>query len=293
MKRIISAIITVVLALCLSFSLIGCAPSDNSNPSDNNNPSDNSKTIRVGASPTPHAEILTQIKDELKKDGWKLEIVEYDDYVIPNTALESGDLDANYFQHLPYLNNFNATRDTHIVKAEAIHYEPLTVFGNGVTKANFAAKKTGRTIFIPNDGSNETRALFLLQDEGYITLRADATADQTLTKSDITDNKGNNIVEVEASYTPAQLSNSDAGSLAVVNGNYALAANLNFANALATENAAGSAAVLYANIVAVKQGNENSAKTQALVKALKSQKVYDYILQQYNGAVLPSFTVAD
>lgn len=252
---------------------------------------DDGKTIRVGASSTPHAEILSQIKGDLKKQGYNLEIRIMDDYVTPNIALDEGELDANYFQHLPYLTNFNAENETHLVSAGAIHYEPFGVYGKGVSQTDFDTNKTGRTILIPSDGSNCTRALFVLQQEGYITLRDGVSASDTLSDQDIADSKGNTVRLFEASTLPAQLNNADNGTIAVINGNYAIAAGLNIANALATEDANGPAASLYANIIAVKEGNEQSEKTIALLNALKTQKVYDYINNTFGGAVKPSFTL--
>jgi D-methionine transport system substrate-binding protein len=252
---------------------------------------DKGTTIRVGASSTPHAEILSQIKGDLKKQGYNLEIRIMDDYVTPNIALDEGELDANYFQHLPYLTNFNAENETHLVSAGAIHYEPFGVYGKGVSQTDFDTNKTGRTILIPSDGSNSTRALFVLQQEGYITLRDGVSASDTLSDQDIADSKGNTVRLFEASTLPAQLNNADNGTIAVINGNYAIAAGLNIANALATEDANGPAASLYANIIAVKEGNEQSEKTIALLNALKTQKVYDYINNTFGGAVKPSFTL--
>ena len=241
----------------------------------------------VGATSTPHGEILEQIKDDLAAQGYELEIVIFDDYVLPNTSLEEGSLDANYFQHTPYLNSFNAQNGTDIVSAASIHYEPFGLYGNGVTSV--ADVKEGATIIIPADDSNETRALLLLEQEGLITLPEGANAVDGVTTLDIVDNKGYNIITVQADTVAAQFNNSDSGSLAVINGNYALAAGLNIADALAVEDASGSAAQTYANIVAVRSGDENSPKTTALVNALKTDKVKQYIEDTYNGAVVAIF----
>lgn len=279
MKKFLRTLFVSALALTLAaFAFTGCG-------------TDKSKTIVVGASSTPHAEILAQIKDDLKADGWTLEIKVLDDYNIPNVSLENGELDANYFQHKPYLDNFNKKNNTHLVSVGAIHYEPFGIYGKNVTKADFDSNKTGRTIILPSDGSNCTRALFLLQENGFITLRADAKSTDTLSDLDVTDDKGNTLSLVEAEVTSAQLNNADNGAIAVVNGNYALAAGLKIADALATERVDSDAAVTYANIIAVKEGNENSDKTKALLKALKSQKVINYINATYGGAVKPSFTL--
>lgn len=251
---------------------------------------DGDRTITVGASSTPHAEILNAVKDELAADGWTLNVVVYGDYVLPNLALENGELDANYFQHTPYLDNFNLEKGTHLVSAAKIHYEPFGVYGKNVTREEFGAVKTGRTIFVPGDGTNCTRALLLLQEEGYVKLRDGVKASDALTDKDVLDPNGNEIVLVAAEQVPAQLRNSDDGTLAVVNGNFALASGLNVRDALATERADGDAAQLYANIVAVRSGTEHSEKTQALVRALQSKTVSDFIERTYGGAVLPVFT---
>lgn len=245
------------------------------------------KTIKVGASSTPHAEILEQVKKSLADDGYELEIVVYDDYVLPNQALNDGELDANYFQHTPYLNSFNASNGTQLSSAVSVHYEPFGIYGNGVTDLSTLAE--GTTIIIPADDSNETRALLLLQQEGLIELPADASAAKGVTVLDIVDAHGFNVTPVQADTVPAQLSNSDVGTIAVINGNYALAAGLHASDALAVEDASGDAAQTYANIVAVRTGDEKSEKTTALVKALTSDTVRDYINNTYNGAVVPIF----
>ena len=243
--------------------------------------------IVVGASSTPHAEILEQVKDALAAEGYDLQIVIYDDYILPNTALEDGQLDANYFQHTPYLNYFNESNGTHLVSAGLIHYEPFGLYGNGVDKvADIAA---GATILIPADDSNETRALLLLQQEGLIELPADASAEKGVSHLDIVDDHGFNITPVQADTVPAQLANSNEGTAAVINGNYALAAGLHIENALAVEDASGDAAQTYANLIAVKEGNENDPKTLALVKALQTDAVKEFIASTYNGAVVAIF----
>lgn len=245
------------------------------------------ETIKVGASSTPHAEILEQVKDALAEKGYDLDIVVYDDYVLPNKALADGDLDANYFQHTPYLNSYNASNGTDLVAAAKIHYEPFGLYGNGVSAVADIAD--GATILIPADDSNETRALFLLQQEGLIKLPDDADAAKGVSTLDIVDDGGYNIVTVQADTVPAQLKNAAAGSIAVINGNYALAAGLKISDALASEDANGAAAQTYANIIAVRAGDENSPKTQALLKALKTDAVKQYIADTYNGAVVASF----
>lgn len=232
---------------------------------------------------------MQTIKEDLAAEGWKLEIEVFDDYILPNTALENGELDANYFQHTPYLDTFNADYGTDLVAVDKIHYEPFAVYGKNVT--DYGENKTGRTILIPNDGSNLARALFVLRDEGYITLRDGVSASESLTVLDISDSKGNTVKPILAETVAAQLSESEDGTIAVINGNYALQAGLDVKNALAVEDASGDAAQTYANIIAVKRGNEKSEKTVALLKALKTKKVFDFITNTYGGAVLPVFKV--
>ena len=241
----------------------------------------------VGASATPHAEILEQVKDALAAEGYDLQIKIFDDYVLPNTALEDGELDANYFQHTPYLNSFNEANGTHLVSAALIHYEPFGIYGNGVSDLSELAE--GADIIIPADDSNETRALLLLQQEGLITLPEDASAPEGVTTLDIVDDGGYNITAVQADTVPAQLANSNEGTIAVINGNYALQAGLHSADALALEDASGDAAQTYANIVAVREGEEQSEKTLALVKALQTAEVKTFIEETYNGAVVAIF----
>ena len=223
------------------------------------------KKIVIGASPSPHADILKVAKKELKKEGYELEIKEYSDYVQPNTALESGDLDANYFQHKPYLDDFNKQKKTHLVSAGTIHYEPFGIFP-GKTKT--------------------LRALLLLQDQGLIKLKDGAGL--TATKKDIVENKKDlAIKEIEAAQIPRSLKDVD---IAVVNGNYALEAGLKVnKDALATEDADSIGAKTYGNVVAVKKGNEKTDATKALIKALKSDTVKKYINDKYDGAVVPLF----
>ena len=234
------------------------------------------KKIVIGASPSPHADILKVAKKELKKEGYELEIKEYSDYVQPNTALESGDLDANYFQHKPYLDDFNKQKKTHLVSAGTIHYEPFGIFP-GKTKTLKALK---------NGTTNEARALLLLQDQGLIKLKDGAGL--TATKKDIVENKKDlAIKEIEAAQIPRSLKDVD---IAVVNGNYALEAGLKVnKDALATEDADSIGAKTYGNVVAVKKGNEKTDATKALIKALKSDTVKKYINDKYDGAVVPLF----
>ena len=242
--------------------------------------------IRVAASPTPHAEILAIAKEILAAQGYELEIVEYTDYVQPNLVVDSGDLDANYFQHTPYLSTFNEEHGTDLVSVGLIHYEPFGIYA-GKT-ASLEELADGAEVIIPNDGSNETRALLLLQQEGLITLADGIDASSNASVYDIVDNPKNlNITEMEAAQLPNSLQDVD---IAVINGNYALQAGLNAgADALAIEDASGDAAQTYANIVAVKAGNENDEAIQALVAALQSQQVKDFIDATYEGAVVAIF----
>lgn len=283
MKKITS----LILALVLTFSLVALSACGSKTNDDKDTASGDDKVITVGASATPHAEILEQIKQALADEGYELKIVTYDDYVLPNQALADGTLDANYFQHKPYLDSFNAANGTNLVSVGGIHYEPFGIYGNGITDLKDLAK--GATIIIPADDSNETRALFLLQQEGLIKLPDDADAAKGVSTLDIVDDGGYNIVTVQADTVPAQLKNASTGTIAVINGNYALAAGLKISDALASEDANGAAAQTYANIIAVRAGDENSPKTQALLKALKTDAVKQYIADTYNGAVVASF----
>lgn len=248
---------------------------------------DGDNVIKVGATSTPHGEILEFVKDKLAEQGYDLQITIYDDYVLPNKAVADGELDANYFQHTPYLNSFNASNGTDLVSVAKIHYEPFGLYGNGVTSVADVAE--GASIVIPADDSNETRALLLFQQEGLIELPEDANANDGVTTLDIVDDHGYNITTVQADTVAAQFANSDAGSLAVINGNYALAAGLDINTALAVEDASGDAAQTYANIIAVRSGDENLPKIQALVSTLQSDDVKTYIEENYNGAVVAIF----
>ena len=244
-------------------------------------------TLKIGASSTPHGELLEIVKPKLEEKGIKLDIVIYDDYVLPNTALQDGTLDANYFQHAPYMNSFNEANGTDLVSAGLVHYEPMGIYST--TLKDLKELEKGATILVPDDVSNQTRALLLLQQEGLIELPADATAEKGVTHLDIVDDHGFVVTPVQADTVPAQLENSNAGTVAVINGNYALGAGLHVENALAVEDASGDAAQYYANLIAVRAGDENSEKTQALVKALQTDAVKDFISSTYNGAVVAIF----
>ena len=241
-------------------------------------------TLKVAASPTPHAEILNVAKEVLAEQGIDLEVVEFSDYVQPNLVTESGEVDANYFQHKPYLDGFNVEQGTHLVSVGPVHYEPFGIYpGKSSDLENIA---DGATIAIPSDTTNEARALQLLAAQGLITVRDDAGL--TATINDITENPHNiKFEEIEAAQLPRTVQDVD---FAVINGNYALAAGFSVKNdALATEDASSEAAQTYANILAVKEGRENDPAIQALYAALTSDKVKDYINSTYDGAVVPIF----
>lgn len=239
-------------------------------------------TIKVAASATPHAEILEQAKALLAEDGWELEVTVFDDYIQPNLVVESGEFDANYFQHIPYLENFNAEQGTHLVNAGGIHYEPFGIYPG--TKSSLDELEEGDTIAVPNDTTNEARALLLLQDNGVITLKEGAGLEATV--KDIEDNPKNiQILELEA----AQVSRvKDEVAFVVLNGNYALQAGFSVGqDSIAYEKSDSEAAKTYVNVIAVKEGNENSEAIQALVNVLKSAEITQYINDTYDGAVIP------
>ena len=239
--------------------------------------------IVVGASPAPHAEILAAAEPVLNEAGYTLDIVEYTDYVQPNLALEAGELDANYFQHGPYLEQFNVEHGTDLVSAGTIHYEPFGIYA-GKT-ASLEELADGATVAVPNDTTNEARALLLLEAQGLLTLKEGAGLDAT--KNDIVENpKDLDILEVEAAQIPLSLQDVD---IAVINGNYAIDAGLKVSDALAVEASDSEAAVTYGNVVAVKAGEETSDKVLALVEALKSDTVKSFIEETYEGAVVPMF----
>lgn len=267
----------VLLAVASLLLFAGCGASTEES-------GDADKTIVVGASPTPHAEILEVAKDVLAEDGYTLEIQEFTDYVQPNLTLENGELDANYFQHLPYLEDFNEKNATNLVSAGAIHYEPLGLYPGKTTSLDNLAD--GASIAIPNDTTNEARALLLLETIGLIKL--DEAAGLEATPKDIVENPKNlSFTELEAAQLARSLQDVD---LAVINGNYAIEAGLNAdTDALVKEEKDSLAAQTFANIVAVREGEENSEKTVALMKALTSDQVRDFINENYDGAVVPIF----
>lgn len=275
----IRAVLALALIAALGLTaLTGCGAGSAADES-----ADESKVIRVGASPTPHAEILKQVADDLAAEGWELEVIEYTDYVLPNTDLQAGEIDANFFQHLPYLNDFNEENGTDLVSVAAIHFEPLALYA-GKTAA-LDAIADGAKIAVPNDATNEARALLLLEAEGLITLKDGAGLEATV--KDIVDNPKNiEFVEVEAAAAPATLAEVD---FAVINGNYALSAGLSADDIVAAEAADSEAAETYANILVVKAGSEDDEGVAALVKALTSDKTRSFIEEQFGGAVVPVF----
>ena len=245
-------------------------------------------TIKVAASATPHAEILEEAKPILEKEGWDLEVTVFDDYVQPNLVVESGDFDANYFQHIPYLDNFNEEQGTHLVNAGGIHYEPFGIYPG--KKETLDDLEDGDTIAVPNDTTNEARALLLLQDNGVITLKDGAGLEATV--KDIEENPKNiQIEELEA----AQVSRvKDEVAFVVLNGNYALQAGYSVSkDSIAHETSDSEAAKTYVNIIAVKEGNEDNEAVKALVDVLKSDEIKDYINETYDGAVVPFEESAD
>ena len=239
-------------------------------------------TIKVAASATPHAEILEQAKPLLAEQGYDLEVTVFDDYVQPNLVVESGDFDANYFQHIPYLDSFNEEKGTHLVNAGGIHYEPFGIYPG--TKKSLDELAEGDSIAVPNDTTNEARALLLLQANGIITLKDGAGL--TATKTDIVENPKNvEIVELEAAQVARVV---DETAFVVLNGNYALEAGYSVGkDALAYETSDSEAAKTYVNVIAVKEGNENSDAIKALVDTLKSDDIKNYINETYDGAVIP------
>lgn len=261
--------ILILFILTLTLFLTSCGNDEN--------------TIKVGASSTPHAEILEFVRPLLKEKGYKLEIIEIDDYTIPNTSLAQGSIDANYFQHLPFLNLYNQNNNTNLVSVAAIHYEPFGLYGNQITNLSEATKQ----ILIPNDGSNRSRALLLLQQVGLITLKEGLNPENDITLDDVINFNGYDIKELSAENIPSSFKYSTKGTLAVINGNYALSAGINIKDALATEDEKSVAVSTYANIIAVKEENKNDLKIQALIEVLTSDEVKNYIVNTYNGAVRP------
>ena len=270
------SILALVLALALS-ALTACGGGSDSGDDSAD------KTIKVAASPTPHAEILNSISDALAEEGWTLEVVEFEDYVQPNVATTEGEVDANYFQHVPYLDEYNAENGTELVAVGNVHYEAMGVYkGN---KDSFDALEDGDQIAVPNDTTNEARALQLLAANGVITLKDGVGLEAT--KTDIVDNPKNiEIKELEAASIPGALQDVAFG---VINANYALGASLTTDDAVAYEAADSEAAETYVNVIVVNKGNEESEKTKALVAAVQTDAVKEFIEKTYNGAVIAKF----
>ena len=277
MKKFGAFLLAGVLAIG---TLTGCGSTDKK--AEGSTGSTDSKVIKVAASATPHAEILEEAKPLLEKEGYDLEVTVFDDYVQPNEVVESGDFDANYFQHIPYLNSFNEEKGTHLVNAGGIHYEPFGIYPG--TKSSLDDIADGDTIAVPNDTTNEARALLLLQDNGIIKLKDGAGLEATV--NDIEENPYNvEIVELAAEQVARV---AEETSYIVLNGNYALQAGYSVSkDALAYETSDSEAAKTYVNVIAVKEGNEDSEKIQALVDVLKSDEIKDFINEKYDGAVIP------
>ncbi len=266
-KKIVVTIVTAALVLG---TLAGCGSKKDDG------------TITVAASATPHAEILEQVKPILADQGYTLEVTVFNDYVQPNQVVESGEFDANYFQHIPYLDSFNEEQGTHLVNAGGIHYEPFGIYPG--TKSDLSEIAEGDVIAVPNDTTNEARALLLLQDNGILTLKAGVGLEATV--RDIEDNPYNvEIQELEAAQVPRV---KEEVAFMVLNGNYAMEAGFSVAkDAVAYEQSDSEAAQTYVNVIAVKDGNENSERIKALVAALKSDTIKEYINNTYDGGVIP------
>jgi len=268
MKKLVSVLLTGVLTLGL---LAGCGGKNEAT------------TVKVGATPAPHAEILEVVKELLAKQDITLEIVEFTDYIQPNEAVESGDIDANYFQHITYMNGYNADNGTHLASVAEIHYEPMGIYA-GKT-ASLADLADGAQVGVPNDPTNGGRALLLLQEQGLITLVNGVGLEPTVL--DIAENPHDlKLVEMEAAQLPRSL---DSLDLAVINGNFAIQAGLSMEDALAIESAEGTAGTAYVNVLTVKEGREDDAAIKALAEALQSQEVKDFIAENYGGAVVAVF----
>ena len=274
-------ILTLILALTMAVGLCACGGGEEA-PADDT--AAETVTLKVAASATPHAEILAQVVDVLAEQGIDLVVTEYGDYVVPNTAVEEGAEDANFFQHAPYLESFNAENGTHLVSVAPIHYEPMGIYP-GMT-ASLEELPDGATIAVPNDVTNEARALQLLAAQGLIEI--DPAAGLNATPNDITSNPKNlQFKEMEAAMLPQIVGEVD---LAIINSNFALQGGLNPAeDSLASEDAASEAAQTFANIIVVKEGNEENAAVLALIEALQSDAVREFIETTYNGSVVAMF----
>ena len=276
------------LTLCLSLAACGGDSGDSATEDtagdttteDTGDSGETTTTLTVAASPTPHAVILNECVPILAEQGIELVVNEYSDYVVPNTAVEDGDEDANYFQHIPYLDEFNATRGTHLVNVAAVHIEPMGIYAGQTS--SLEEVPDGAVVAVPNDATNEGRALLLLEAQGLITL--DDSSNLTATPNNIVDNPKNlEFQEVEAATIPSILADVD---LAVINSNYALGAGLNpTTDALVLESSDSP----YVNVLVVKEGNEENPAVQALVEALHSDAIRDFITEEFDGAVVPAF----
>lgn len=279
------ALLAAVLACACTFAFAGCGNKDDAGKDqDQNQGNEQLVTVKVGATAVPHQEILETLVEDLKAEGIDLQIVPFDDYPLINPATDNGELDANYFQHTPYLDNYNTTNNGTLVALGAIHYEPLGLFPGKV--ATVAELQDGATIAVPNDTSNEARALLLLEAQGLIKLKEDAGLNAT--PIDIVENPKNiKIEELDAAQVARALPDVD---MAVINGNYALQAGLNAAtDAVAIESADSLAGTTFANILVVKAGNEEKPELQAVLKALQSDKTKKFIEEKYQGSVVPTF----
>ncbi len=278
-KKVLSVLLAGVFVLG---ALTGCGKDNSQSDSSQADTKSDSKVITIAASPTPHAEILQKAKELLKDKGYDLQITEFEDYVQPNEVVESGEYDANYMQHLPYLESFNEEKGTHLVSVGKIHYEPFGIYPG--TKKSLDEIADGDRIAIPNDTTNEARALLLLQDNGIIKLKEDAGL--TATVNDIEENPHNiKFDELEAAQIARVV---DEDAFVVLNGNYALEAGYSVAkDSLAYETSDSEAAKTYVNIIAVKEGNEDNEGIKALVEVLKSDEIKDFINEKYDGAVIP------
>ncbi len=268
MKKLFKRLLGILLLGVVTLSATACGKDEN--------------TIVIAATAAPHAEILEFAEDLVEAKGYKLDIKIFSDYVTPNTATEAGDVDANFFQHTPYLNSFNEENDTHLVSVGAVHYEPLGLYKG--SKSSLEAIADGDKILVPNDTTNEARALLLLEEAGLIDVRDDAGL--TATKADIVSNPKNlDIIEMNAELIAASRVD---GALAVINGNYALEAGLRTQDAIQFESSTGLAATTYANILVVKDGNQNNPAILALIEVLQSEEVKNFIRETYQGSVIPA-----
>ncbi|MBM7440832.1 MetQ/NlpA family ABC transporter substrate-binding protein [Streptomyces sp. HB132] len=276
----ITAVAAATAALAIGLSACG-TDSDPASKGETGAEADTSKALVVAASPTPHADILNFVKKNLaEKAGLKLEVKEFTDYVLPNTATENGQVDANFFQHKPYLDDFNKKNKTHIVPVVDVHLEPLGLYSKKIKDVKDI--KAGQTVAVPNDTTNEGRALQLLAENGLITVKDGVGTNAKL--SDITDKKGLEFKEIEAATVPRALDDVDA---AVINGNYAIEADLKPGqDSLVLEKADGNP---YANFLAVKDGNEDDPRVQKLAKLLNSDEVKKFIEDTYKGSIIPAF----